>query len=49
MALAQNQNKQCTYHFCAGQHRVKDYTVKLELASQPCHFFRVFVYESVQA
>jgi hypothetical protein len=29
--------------------RVKCYTVKLELASQPCHFFRVFVYESVQA
>ena len=30
-------------------HRVKDSTVKLELASQPWNFFRVLVYESVQA
>ena len=30
-------------------YRVKDSTVKLELASQPWNFFRVLVYESVQA
>jgi len=29
--------------------QLKNITEKLELASQPCHFFRVLLYESVQA
>ena len=36
-------------HLYGSLYRVKDSTVKLELASQPWNFFRVLVYESVQA
>ena len=37
------------HHLYGSLYRVKDSTVKLELASQPWNFFRVLVYESVQA